>query len=145
LSLLDQGYSSFHTEEREFGDGRQDCSAKLIVVDGSGVRSVYDGSTSSQKGHAEIDALCQFLREIGWNTGTYNTYTKKIECTSKPCCKYCAAVMGLLGIIPSDRTYKSRRSMGVSYALPPYLRRFISDKTGALERDVERELQQGWS
>ena len=145
MSLLSQGYSYFNTEERDFNDGMQDCSVDLTVLAQNGVRSDFHGTTSSQRGHAEIDALCQFLTQIGWNVGAYSNYTLQIACTSKPCCVYCSAIMGLLGIIPSDGTYKSRRRMGVSYALPYQLRRFISELIGVNERDVERELQQGWS
>jgi len=144
-SLLTKGYLLFDTTDSKKNDGKQNCSVELTALTENGDILDYHGTTSSQRGHAEIDALCKFLREIGWDPNEYPNYILEIECTSKPCCVYCSAVMGLLSIHPTEGTYKSRRRMGVSYALPPDLRKFISRYLDVDIKKVERELQKGWS
>jgi hypothetical protein len=151
MSLLDEGFNLFKTQVLDFNDGDPNCSVILSAVDNNTLapddfhQYDYHGNTGNGHGHAELDALYQFLDAIKWNTNTFHNYFLQITCTEKPCCKYCSAVMGHLGVTPGQGTYKTNRSMGVSYTIPPPLRKFISVILNVKMRRVERELQAGWA
>jgi hypothetical protein len=145
MSLLDEGFKLFDAKIRDFGDGREDCSATLSAFYGEAMeQSDYEGTTKGGHGHAELDALYRFLDDIGWDTNAFSNYVLQITCTAKPCCKYCSAVMGLLGISPGHGTYKVNKSMGISYVIPPKIREFIGKFGGYSQSKVEKELQAGW-
>jgi hypothetical protein len=61
------------------------------------LQTAYDGATG-QGTHAEMNAIVQFLQAINYNHNNFPNYVLEIECLSKPCCKNCSAVLGLLGV-----------------------------------------------
>jgi hypothetical protein len=87
MGLWQDGWNLFVTEVRDFNDGQQDCDAKIQATDNTtNVTTTYYGSTGKQHGHAEIDALYQFLKSIHWDVATFENYTLTVECLAKPCC-----------------------------------------------------------
>jgi hypothetical protein len=145
MCLQKKGYDSFEAVEDYHSDGTEGCAVILTAINlETGERSDPEGKTGKGHGHAEIDALYEFLDAIEWDTEKFGKYSLTITCTDKSCCKYCSAVMGLLGIKAGKKTYKSNKKMGVSYSLPPRIREFISEVCKVSERVVEKELQDGW-
>lgn len=141
MGIFKDGWDAFVTQTREFSDGLESCDAELQVTNNNTNATVtYFGSTGNGHGHAEIDALYQFLKDIQWDTNQFANYTVTIECTSKPCCKYCASIMGNLGIFAQGNTYKSTKPMGISYALPPDVRTFLRKFLGVTEQTILNEL-----
>lgn len=141
MGLFTDGYRAFNTPEREFSDGEESCAASLQATrKDDGKTLAFVGSTKSQRGHAEIDALYQFLKSIQWLPEKFIEFDITVTCLAKPCCKYCASIMGLLGIKPSDETYKVNKSMGVSYALPPDVRRFLRKFLDVTEEKIIEQL-----
>ena len=70
---------------------------------------------NSGAGHAEMNALEEFLKNAcGYNAVTFgNSFPISIFCEEKPCCYYCSAMMGLLGIVPrTSQTRKNKKRMG---------------------------------
>lgn len=143
MGIFKDGWSAFVTETHEFNDGDQSCEAELQATNNvTGNTITYYGSTKNLHGHAEIDALYQFLKSIGWNVANFGGYTLTISCTAKPCCKYCASVMGNLGVFATDGTFKSTKSMGISYALPYEVRNFLRNFLGVTNDIILSELSQ---
>jgi hypothetical protein len=141
MGLFTQGYKAFITIERDFNDGEQACDAEIQATNNKTNATVtYYGKSTAGHGHGEIDALYQFLRAIYWNTTNYDQYTVTVTCEAKPCCKYCAAVMGNLGIFATPGTYKAKKAMGVSYALPPDVRTFLKNYLNTTEQKILDEL-----
>ena len=136
--LLDDGYAAFGTTKLEFNDGNESCKATLTSTHQK-TRDVvkYTGETGKEAGHAEIHALLQFLKAISFSVTAFDEYNLTITCLSKPCCKRCSAVMGLLKIAASDGTYKSAKSMGsTSYSLPPSVRQFLATKLSTTDQKI---------
>lgn len=143
MGIFKDGWDAFVTPVREFNDGDQSCEAELQATNNAtGHTITYYGSTQNLHGHAEIDALYQFLKSIGWNVANFNGYTLTIHCTAKPCCKYCASVMGNLGIFATGGTFKSTKSMGISYALPYEVRNFLRNILVVTNETILSELSQ---
>jgi len=141
MPLWQQGWDNFIAEVRDFNSGSQDCTATIQATKNDTDRTVtYTGNSKSNHGHAEIDGLYLFLGDIGWSADAFWNYTLTVECVSKPCCKYCSAVLGLLGVIALDGTYKVNKKMGISYALPPDIRHFIMRLYTVTEQTVLDEL-----
>ena len=62
---------------------------------------------------------------------TFEEYLGKdirIKCEAKPCCRYCSAVLGLLGIRRWNRhTEKTWKTMGsTQWAITPNMRKFVA-------------------
>lgn len=121
--LLEVGYALFNAQERTFNDGNEDCKATLYVTDHlTMLQTPYDGATG-QGTHAEMNAIVQFLQAINYNHNNLPNYALEIECLSKPCCKNCSAVLGLLGVHKHLATYKVNKAMGsTQWCLPPTFR-----------------------
>ena len=130
-------WDAFVTTESNTGDGSQSCEAEIQATDpATGTTVTYYGSTRNNRGHAEIDALYQCLKASNWSVATFGALQVTVHCTAKPCCKFCSAIMGNLGIGAGAQTYKSKKPMGVSYALPPEVRRFLMAANNCTESDI---------
>jgi hypothetical protein len=140
MGLFENGYAAFHTDERQFNDGSQQCDATLYVTDIHGGTMQFTGSSTKGKGHAEMTALFAFLESIKWDVAEYRTYTVEIECLNKPCCKFCAAVMGSIGITPRPNTFKSAKSMGISYNMTMQMRKFLGAYLGVTQQVIVEEF-----
>jgi hypothetical protein len=152
MGLFKDGWDEFNTEERDFNDGAEVCDAELYVTHIKSRKNkvtyiksrknglTYHGNTKNQHGHAEIDALYQFLRNIKFEPEPFRNYEKIITCRSKPCCMYCAAVLGSLGIIPGEGTFKVYKAMGISYALPTAVRTFLRKFHNTTEQVILNEF-----
>jgi hypothetical protein len=138
MGLRSDGYASFTAEAREFNDGEETCAATITVSPLSGVGSseTYSGSTKDGLGHAEMSALIKFLRQIKFSQELFANYRVVVECTSKPCCLYCSAILGSLGIVPTQTTFKSPKTMGISYAVHHDLRKFLRMKLRTTEQNI---------
>jgi hypothetical protein len=143
MSLLKDGFDLFMAPEAYLNDGKLNCYVILSAVHiTTGKHVDYYGKTEAGQGHAELHALSKFLTKIRYNPIEFGNYHLQIYCKDKSCCKYCSAVMGLLGIHPGHDTYKAWESMGVSYAISPFIRKFISQILGVPADRVVNELQQ---
>jgi len=142
MGLLEAGYFAFGAEEGGTNDGSQSCAAVLHVTppNGGAPRS-FNGSTSAQNGHAEIHALYQFLKTINFDAAIFQAHQLTIECLAKPCCRHCAAILGLIGARPAARTFKEPRNRGVSYAIPPDMRRFLATLLETTTQRITDELE----
>ena len=141
MGLFADGWAGFVTQVRDFNDGQRDCDAELDATNNvTGVNIKYYGDSKAGHGHAEMDALYQFLKAINWDTNAFQQYTLQVTCLAKPCCKYCAAVMGNLAVFASPGTYKVNKSMGISYAMPPDVRKFLVRLLNTTEQKVLEEL-----
>jgi hypothetical protein len=102
------GYGQFAANDFRAGidmsSGEQNCDAELYY---SAADTRIYGTTGS--GHAEMNALEAFLKNAcQYNAATFgNSFPISIFCEEKPCCYYCSAMMGLLGI--SARTSNTRK------------------------------------
>jgi hypothetical protein len=148
-AFAELGYARYSAPPGSENDGDENCEVKLRVNthdDASGIAhyTSYPGKTGKGNGHAEIDAIVTYLKTIGWDPAAFRSCPLFMECTSKPCCFYCSAVMGLLAIRPWAQTFKSTKRMGVSYGLPPQLRQFIAQFCNVPLKTVEQGLQVGW-
>lgn len=98
----------------------QDCQARLRINGFS-----YDGSTGRGNGHAEMDALHNFIMENPGNRGTikgsiaycadllsHEDTPKSVSCPSRPCCKKCSKVLKELGFVRAAGTKWSSTPMG---------------------------------
>lgn len=139
MGLLETGYAAFTAVERDHNDGAQECAAVLTATNAAGSTKYY-GQSSKNSGHGELHALNQFLYQIGYNVATFGNYALTIECVSKPCCKHCSAIMGLLGIVPTVGTNKVWKSMGVSYAIPPDVRTFLKNHQNCSAQKIIDDL-----
>jgi hypothetical protein len=141
MTLWQTGFDQFITDERDFNDGAQLCDAELQATHRTtGVTTTYYGSTKNLHGHAELDGVFQFLTAIGWSQARFEDYDLTIDCPSKPCCRYCSSILGHLGVFAVDGTYKSRKKMGVSYAIPPDLRTFLVRRLNVTENTILQQL-----
>lgn len=141
MGLFKDGWDGFVTDVRDFNDGLADCDAELQATNNATQSTItYYGAAKNGHGHAEIDALYQFLKSINWDHQGFQGYTVTITCLAKPCCKYCAAVMGNLGIAATHGTYKVNKAMGVSYNLPPDVRTFLKKILNTTEQKILDEL-----
>jgi len=129
-------WDAFVATVKDKGDGSQSCEAEIQTTDLAGTTVTYYGSTANGHGHAEIDALFQCLTNIGWSAGAFANLQVTVSCTAKPCCKFCSAIMGNLGIGALDGTFKSTKSMGISYALPYQVRTFLKNVNACTEADI---------
>ncbi|GAB7026365.1 hypothetical protein [Geotalea toluenoxydans] len=141
MSLFSDGWNAFVTDIKDFNDGIEACQAELQATHNvtNNTTSFY-GDTKGLHGHAEIDAVWQFLKSINWDVQEFPNYQLTITCKSKPCCQYCAAVLGNLGVFAGKDTYKIKKAMGVSYALPPDVRKFLCKLLHTTEQKVLDEL-----
>jgi hypothetical protein len=136
--LLDDGYKLFRAEEQSFNDGNENCNAILYAHNHLTFQDddPYEGATGHGT-HAEMHALDQFLRRaINYDHHQLRNYLLEIECVTKPCCKNCSAVLGLLDVGTRPKTYKVNKKMGsTQWCLPPDFRSFLMDM-GYTRRDV---------
>lgn len=136
--LMDTGYTNFKAQEvgPNEGDGTQSCDATLYYLPagaGGGVWSNAKGSTADHNGHAEMAAIFNFWVNVCQeNYATFSGATKRIECTSKPCCVRCSAILGLLLIArQSTATKKTSYTMGgTQWVLVEKLRQLLALATG---------------
>ena len=83
----------------------QNCDATLNI----GTKSI-GGKTGNNHGHAEMDALHNFIFDDPWSKNNVpdakkalvaklmdNGVPKVVYCPSRPCCKKCSAVLSTLG------------------------------------------------
>jgi hypothetical protein len=141
MGLWQDGWDAFVTPVHDFNDGLQSCDAMLQATHNTTDKTIsFYGDTSNGHGHAEMDALYQFLKGIGWNVNNFGDYTLTITCLSKPCCKYCAAVMGLCNVFATEGTYKVNKTMGISYAMPMDVRSFLGKLLNTTESKILSEL-----
>jgi hypothetical protein len=139
-----RGWEAFDTEERTGGDGDMTCVAKIefrVKGGGDSFSQEFVGSTGTGRGHAEMDALTQFIAvECNWDVGAFQRYDVQVVCTDKPCCCRCAAVLGLLRVSAGHGTYKSPRGMGsTQWGVSPDMRAFLGAFTG-VHPDVFHEF-----
>jgi hypothetical protein len=92
----------------------QSCSARLKL--GS---EWFDGSTGKGNGHAEMDALNNFIVAYGGVDGAVDKFSrikvKRVECESRDVCKRCSRVLKALGFEPKDdNTSWGTDSMGAT-------------------------------
>jgi hypothetical protein len=98
----------------------QDCQA-MLRINGQN----YDGSTGRGNGHAEMDALHNFIMEDPGNLGSVKASIahcatllrhpgtpKSVSCPSRPCCKKCSKVLKSLGFVLAAGSHWSSTSMG---------------------------------
>jgi hypothetical protein len=136
-TVVQDGYDRFDANVANFNDGNEDCTALIWYVDTDSRWHYIAGATGKGAGHAEMHALSQFVTNVcNGSVETFNEYKSYgsilVECEAKPCCRYCSAVLGLLGIGPKDsQTTKSpRRAGSTQWAIVSSLRTFLSDVTG---------------
>jgi len=145
MSLLDTGYDKFDAIEKHHNDGAESCSVTLTVTDSEDDVENFDGETGKEHGHAEMDALYQFLNGIGWDVEQFKTYSLTLTCQDKACCKHCSAILGHLGVTAGEKTYKSNRTMGkTSYSIHPSFRSFLAKYLKCKEEKIRVELL-GWT
>lgn len=136
--ILRRGYRAFAARKSSGGgDGRAECQATLDYGDDS-----VEGATGRSHGHAEMDALHNFWVDVcEKDLETFKQKLKDgvtIECTAKPCCARCAAILGAFGIAPTDETYKTRRILtgggvwGMSLDLKNLMRQLFKIKPDAI-------------
>lgn len=157
MSLKTKGYKLFKATEVDVGkgDGQQKCSAVLTVtlkedavlpepshsVVGDDVSGEYYGDTKNQRGHAEIDAVFQFLKATGWNKNAFELYDAEISCPAKPVCVRCAAMLGLLGVTAAENQTKTASAMGkTSYSAPTDLVKYLADKQNVRPTDIRTQI-----
>lgn len=157
MCLKSKGYQLFKATEVsvEKGDGQQKCSAVLTVTLKEGavlpepspsvvsddVSGVYSGDTKHLRGHAEIDAVFQFLKATGWNKKAFELYDAVISCPAKPVCVRCAAMLGLLGVTAAENQTKTPSAMGkTSYSAPTDLVKYLADKQNVLPTDIRQQI-----
>jgi hypothetical protein len=98
----------------------QDCQATLDINGKS-----YEGSTGKDHGHAEMDALHNFIMEDPGNKKSVpgsikycaalllaKSTPKAVSCPSRACCLKCSAVLKALGFKASKQSSFSETSMG---------------------------------
>ena len=147
----DDKWDAFSAEETsDKGDGKMDCKAILYyakdVTDTSQGYIQIFGETGS--GHAEMNALDEFIRTIcGSKSATLSTYCAAgalfIECTTKPCCCRCSAILGALSVRPSSSdTKKTKAPMGSTQwgGLSPTVRDVIATYLGTCSEDIGTTL-----
>jgi hypothetical protein len=139
--LIDEGWKDFSGDEQALNDGEESCTATLLLYSGESWVGALVGSTKNERGHAEMDALFQYLRMIKENKQEFGTFKLVIQCLDKACCVKCAAILGLLGVRASPRTFKSKKTMGkTGYAIHPELRTFITKYKKITESKLCDEL-----
>lgn len=76
----------------------------------------YDGSTGRGHGHAEMDALHNYIEAMGGVDAAIRSFdrarTRTVECEEKPVCKRCTTVLETLKFKCSSNTVFSEESMG---------------------------------
>lgn len=115
-------WEQFAAEEtKKKGDGISTCKADLyfrddIIAPKKDRWMFYPGSTGT--GHAEMNALHQFINDIcSNNVDILELFVEnkglRIDCSAKPCCRRCSSVLGALKVIPWDNeTTKTTKTMG---------------------------------
>jgi hypothetical protein len=147
VHIVGIGFARFAASVGDDNDGMQGCGATILYND-SGAWRPYVGATGRDHGHAEMHALFQFVAHVcKFKVDKFDAILAsvtveidknkvncgiRVECTAKPCCLYCSAMLGLLGIRPWDANTKKSvsRMGGTQWGIPESLRQFISDKAG---------------
>ncbi|HEX4326998.1 MAG TPA: hypothetical protein VH105_09270 [Burkholderiales bacterium] len=139
--LIDEGWKAFSADEQALNDGEESCVAKLhLYLNDSWVGALI-GSTRNNRGHAEMDTLFQYLGVLKENKQVFGTHKLVMECLDKACCVKCAAILGLLGVGATSKTFKSKKTMGkTGYAIHPELRTFIAKTKKITETKLCEEL-----
>ena len=100
-------------------DDKQSCDAWLTIDD-----VTYEGSTGQDHGHAEMDALHNFIMSDPGNQGSVkksvaycakllsSTSSKSVYCPSRPCCLKCSATLTELGFSAGKDSSFSETPMG---------------------------------
>ncbi len=107
-------------------DGLEDCEVVLTI----GTRG-YRGKTGKGHGHAEMDALVQFIEDVGDIDGCVTLLrrarNKTVTCEDKSVCRGCASVLGALGFKASSaETTKYGKFMGKTQWAPvPQIRALL--------------------
>jgi hypothetical protein len=142
-NIVAAGYNSFAAIEQNFNDGAQDCTAAVWYPSPRSGRWKYlVGATGQGCGHAEMHALSQFTNNVcGNDVATFRDIRGGrlfVECESKPCCLYCSAVLGLLGIEPKDASTRKwkKRMGGTQWAITPQFRTFVANASGYNANDL---------
>jgi hypothetical protein len=140
-TVVSTGYGRFAAAEGHSNDGSESCDAMIWYLNNRGHWKYIAGSTGKGAGHAEMHALSQFVTNIcngdlevfrsiqAFGDGNSGVL---VECESKPCCLYCSAMLGLLGIPPKDsKTKKAPQRMGgTQWGMTSSLRTFMSTASG---------------
>jgi hypothetical protein len=148
VDIVNVGYGKFAAKKGDDNDGLQKCGADIWYLHPTkGWKHIF-GETGQEAGHAEMHALVQFVGDIcEFDVTKFNTILASatvkvegkdvecgvlVECTAKPCCLFCSAMLGLLGIRPRDSDTKKSpvRMGGTQWVMLPTLRDFIAAKTG---------------
>jgi len=136
--VVRKGFDSFDAQVgTTSADKSESCEAKIWYRQKRKWTHIT-GATGHGAGHAEMHALSQFITNICSNKVSKfralqdeveNKSGVRVECESKPCCVYCSAILGLLGITPKDKdTKKSPDRMGsTQWGMTSSLRSFVSD------------------
>ena len=124
---LKAGFDTFGATRRDdHNDGAEECAARLYYQFPGQAVMYVDGHTKNGNGHAEMDAILTFWLSIcKRNVALFVHANLWIACRAKSCCVHCSGILGCLGISPYWQTYKSRKSMGISYAIHHELRRLL--------------------
>ena len=145
MTQLQTWYDQFDAQPGAINDSEERCAATLYWHEGNKrMWHSIGGKTGTQYcSHAEMNALHEFLGMIDWptNANIFWAYDLEIECTSKPCCRQCSAVLGLLRIRPRGGTTKSlgnnRAGWGLSNNMKQFLARLLEVNEVKLTRDLE--------
>lgn len=137
--LLKEGYESFAASEgsKDSGDGKETTEVKLYY--GPTGSNTVPGKSGYGKGHAEMAALYEYYSKTHGNNERRflaNVGGTKLDCTSKPCCVRCSAILGLLGVQPyRDSTKKTQDTMGsTEWGMHPDLRNVLRNHEGIQRR-----------
>ena len=128
LKLLKVGYKAFDAAVSINGDGSESTEVTLYVYSGRRLRKQYIGRTGKGHGHAEMDALYQFVKD---KTVPHANVSLELSCTAKPCCVRCSAVLGLLNVsTANDNTHKSPKAMGsTQWGIPDEVAEYVASVT----------------
>ncbi len=108
----------------------QSTSVTLRITGAPG--SPYQGKSSGEQGHAEMDALNKFIKACeaaGLNPGTVlgAAASKTVQCEAKPVCVACSRALSSLGIGPYSAAteFGDEKSGGVSWGAGLKVRAFL--------------------
>ncbi len=95
---------------------KQKTAQKKAVVTLTIGRGRYNGKSSSQWGHAEMQALRKFIMQYPTvekaARGIKRAVTKTVDCPNQPVCGSCTLILQALGFVPAGTTVMSTKKSG---------------------------------
>jgi len=107
----------------------ESCQARLKIAD-----QWYEGSTTHQRGHAEMDALHVFIEAFGSVDDAIKKFdrarSKLVDCPGKEVCARCGAVLQELGFKVSDdkTTWGTKNMGGTQWGASQNVQEFLKNK-----------------